>query len=100
MKLILKFVFILNAYFFISLSFIESVEARCVCKCVNGNVRAICSSTLDLKPLCSPTLCPMMTPKLKPLQPLTLAPLGTTRCELKQVYNSWTGQYEWKNLCQ
>ena len=100
MKLILKFVFILNAYFFISLISIENAEAGCVCKCVNGSVQAICSSTLDLRPLCPPKICPLMAPKLQPLQPLTLPPLGTTSCQLKQVYNSWTGQYEWQNLCQ
>ena len=80
--------------------FSSSVEAACVCRCVNGEVRAICSSTLDLPPICSPQLCPLVPPSLPPLEPLKLPPLGTTECRMVQVLNPRTNQYEWQRVCR
>ena len=76
-----------------------AVAARCECKCVNGNVQAICSSTLDMKPLCSPNVCPLVTPSVQPLQTPMVPPIGTSNCEKQQVYNAYTRKYEWKTLC-
>jgi hypothetical protein len=73
--------------------------AACTCQCVNGQVEAICQSAIDLKPLCSPTLCPLVPPALRPIESPTLPPLGTTQCHNQQVWNPSQGRYEWVRLC-
>lgn len=78
----------------------QSAFADCVCRCVNGQVQPICSSTMDLAPLCGAQLCPLTPSSLQPLTPPTLPPLGTTGCQNKQVLNPYSHQYEWKLICQ
>lgn len=75
-------------------------QAACVCRCVNGEVRALCSSSLDLEPICSPELCPLVPPSIEPLRAPTLPPLGTDNCSQKQVLNPITAQYEWRTVCR
>jgi len=94
-KILLKFFFT----GLIALISQPSISA-CQCKCVNGNVQAICSSTIDLQPICSPQICPLVPPSVRPIQPAELPPLGTTNCTMQQVYNSQRGLYEWKNICR
>lgn len=77
-----------------------AAQADCVCRCVNGQVQAICSSPLDLRPLCAPQLCPITPPTIRPLQMPQLPPLGASSCEQRQVLNPYTGRYEWRTLCQ
>ena len=74
-------------------------KASCVCACVDGEMRALCTSTLDLEPFCM-GICPLTNPSIKPLDSLELPPLGTTNCTNRQVYNSWTKKYEWERVCQ
>lgn len=83
---------------FISLS--ATARADCVCTCVNGQVQALCSSSLDLPPICSPRICPLTTPSIAPLQAPKLNPLGTTSCRQAQVLNPYTNRYEWKRVCR
>ena len=85
--------------FFANLIIPLKASADCICACVGGEVQAICSSTLDLAPICAPKICPLTTPSIKPLDSLELAPLGTTSCTNEQVYNYSTGRYEWTRLC-
>ena len=73
---------------------------NCVCRCVNGEMTPICSSSIDLPPICPLTLCPLTPPSLQPLNPLVLPPLGTSQCQNKQVLNQRSGQYEWRVICQ
>ena len=73
--------------------------AACTCQCVNGHVEAICQSTIDLKPICSPTLCPLVPPSLRPIESPTLPPLGTSQCHNQQVWNASLGRYVWMRLC-
>jgi hypothetical protein len=77
-----------------------SSQAACVCACVDGKVKALCTSSLDLEPICQPQLCPLTPPSIEPLRTPTLPPLGTKSCSQKQVLNSGTGQYEWRTVCQ
>ena len=74
--------------------------AACTCQCVNGTVTPICSSTLDMPPICSPAICPITPPSIAPINPLRIPPIGTSSCSMKQVYNNHTGQYEWKQICE
>lgn len=89
-------------FLFVSL-FIFNIKfafAGCSCRCVNGTVQALCSSTLDIPPICAPRICPSTTPSIKPLPSLKLNPLGTSSCRQKQVLNPYTGMYQWKRVCR
>lgn len=77
-----------------------SAQGQCVCRCVNGEMRPLCTSAIDLPPICPPTVCPLTPPSIAPIQPPTLPPLGTTSCSQQQVYNPRTGQYEWRSICR
>ena len=82
------------------LGFAFKADAACICRCVNGQVRALCNSTIDIPPICPPRLCPIAPAKIKPLPSLKLNPLGTTSCQQKMVLNPKTYQYEWKRVCR
>jgi len=84
---------------FASIGFSSVATANCECRCVDGEVRAICSSSIDLEPICSPRICPITNPSVTPIQRPVVPPIGTETCEQKQVYNEYTHQYEWKEIC-
>lgn len=75
-------------------------HASCNCQCVNGVVVLICTSPLDMQPICPPTICPMVTPSIQPINPLVIPPIGTTHCQQMQVADPKTGMYEWRTICQ
>ena len=75
-------------------------RADCVCRCVNGTVQALCSSTLDIEPICAPALCPIVPPAIRPIDPPTVPPVGTTSCRSEQVLNPATNLYEWRQVCR
>jgi len=77
-----------------------SANAACVCRCVNGEVRALCSSSIDLPPICPPTVCPITPPSVAPIQAPRIPPIGTTVCRQAQVVNPHTGRYEWREVCR
>lgn len=77
----------------------NTAQAACVCRCVNGTVQAICTSSLDIRPICSPTICPIAPPSIAPIQPPRVPPIGTSRCVQRQVLNPYTNQYEWREVC-
>lgn len=83
-----------------ALLFPVSALADCVCRCVNGKVQAICKSSIDLKPICALTICPIVPPSVRPIQPPVVPPIGTTKCKKQQVLNPKTKLYEWKTICQ
>ncbi len=60
----------------------------------NCSYRDICTSTLDLPSVGLNPLPSLPSMELMPLPSMQLPPLGTTRCEYKQV----NGQ--WRNVCQ
>lgn len=72
----------------------------CVCRCVNGEMTPLCNSSVDLPPICPPTICPIVPPSVQPINPPIIPPIGTTRCEYRQVINPRSGYYEWRNVCQ
>ena len=55
-----------------------------VCRCVNGEMQAICSSTLDIEPICARAICPITTPVVRPIDPLTMPPIGTSHALLQE----------------
>ena len=87
------------AMFSVLMAIATPAQADCTCACVNGQVEALCSSSIDLKPLCAMQLCPMTPLSITPIKPLTLPPLGTTSCHQAQVLNPYTRQYQWQTVC-
>ena len=86
------------ALLFVSIT--SEVRANCICRCVNGNMQAICSSSIDIQPICPPTICQIVPPSIAPIQSPTIPPIGTTNCAPQQVLNPYTHVYEWKSICQ
>jgi hypothetical protein len=76
------------------------VRADCVCRCVDGQVKAICQNAIDLKPICAPQVCQIVPPSVKPIQSPTVPPVGTKSCSQQQVFNPASGKYEWKSICR
>jgi len=75
-------------------------NARCVCRCINGQVQDVCDSAIDIPPICTPQICPITPPSIAPIPKPTIPPLGTTSCRQVQVLNPRTNQYEWRQVCQ
>lgn len=73
--------------------------ADCQCVCMSGEVQTVCSSSLDIQPICSPRVCPITPPSIEPIQQPRVPPIGTSNCIQRQVYNEYTHQYEWKEIC-
>ncbi|WP_291847751.1 hypothetical protein [Bradyrhizobium sp.] len=76
-----------------------SAKASCVCRCVDGEMQPLCSSSIDLPPICPLTICPLTPLSIAPIPPLQLPPLGTSQCEQRQVLNPATRRYEWRSIC-
>lgn len=77
----------------------HEASAACRCACVNGEVVPLCSSSLDIPPICPPRICPIVPPAIEPIQPPRIPPLGTDQCRMAQVLNPRTGRYEWREVC-
>lgn len=78
---------------------VDEAMAACQCVCVSGEVRPICSSTLDVRPICPPRVCPIVTPSVEPIQRPRVPPVGTKQCVQRQVYNERAQRYEWREIC-
>lgn len=79
---------------------VADANADCVCRCTNGQNVPLCSSTLDIPPICPPQVCPIEPPSVAPIQSPQLPPLGTQNCWQQQVLNPSTNQYEWQRVCR
>jgi len=80
--------------------FSGQVQAVCVCRCVDGEMQPLCSSSsIDLPPICPMTACPMAPPSVAPIRPMQITPLGASQCSQQQVMNPATRQYEWRRVC-
>jgi len=77
-----------------------AAEAACVCRCLDGKAKAICSSGTDIPPLCNATACPMTTPKRTPQDVRQTPPPVKPGCTNRQVYDPKTGKHEWAQICQ
>lgn len=73
-------------------------HAACTCSCVGGQMQAICTSTLDIRPPCL-GICPIAPPAVRPIAPLGIPPIGTSSCGPEQVLNPYTHRYEWRQIC-
>ncbi len=71
-----------------------------MCRCVNGEMVPLCTSSIDMPPICPPTICPLVPPSIAPIQPPVIPPVGTTHCEQKQVWSESRGEYVWREVCE
>jgi len=76
-----------------------ATHAGCQCSCVGGLPQPVCSSPLDVKPICANRACPPAPPSLAPPIEPRVPPVGASKCVQKQVLNEKTGRYEWKEIC-
>ena len=51
-----------------TMTFGETANAGCTCECVNGRMQPLCENSLDMPPICPPTICPIMAPSLPRFQ--------------------------------
>jgi len=80
--------------------FAGAASGGCECACVNGRVQPICSSTIEVKPYCAPTICPAPPPASTPATLPTIPPPGTSSCKLDQYWNPITNHSEWRQVCR
>jgi hypothetical protein len=78
----------------------RAAHAACECRCVDGQMQAVCASAIDLPRVCSVALCPIVPPAISPLERPQLPPLGTSSCRQEQVLDPATRRYEWRALCR
>ena len=83
----------------ISLACAGEAAAQCVCRCIEGELGAICLASSDVPPVCTPRLCPAAPQSTPPGISLAAPPAGTTECRLGQVLNPRSDRYEWMALC-
>jgi hypothetical protein len=84
----------------LGLGLTAQAHASCVCRCVDGKMRALCSNAIDIAPACPITVCGIPPAAIKPIERTHLPPLGTFHCDRQQVLNPTTQQYEWRRICQ
>jgi hypothetical protein len=82
-----------------ALALVSNANAACQCVCMSGEVRAVCSSTLDIAPICPLRVCPITPLSVEPIQRPRVPPLGTKKCAQRQIYNEYTHQYQWREVC-
>lgn len=75
-------------------------HATCVCRCVDGQMQPLCSNSIDIPPVCMPTVCGIVPPSIAPITPPSIPPLGASSCSQRQVQNPATGRYEWQRVCE
>jgi hypothetical protein len=79
-------------------------SATCSCACVDGQARPICSNSFDVPVVCPQTVCPLtMAPVVQQPPSAVIQPVlpgSQQTCADRQVYNSQTGQSEWRRLCE
>jgi hypothetical protein len=75
------------------------LQAACRCACVNGKIRNLCSSPIDIAQPCM-GICPIVAPSIAPIYTPRIPPVGAHSCRNVQVYNRNLRTYQWQNICQ
>ena len=89
-----------TAFVAILLACASEAPAECICRCINGELGAICLGPTDVPPACVPRICPASPQSTPPRIAQKAPPAGTTQCRMAQVLNPQTDQYEWIELCR
>jgi hypothetical protein len=78
----------------------QTASAACTCVCTPQGVMPYCQMAIEVPPICAPEVCPVAPPSVTPIMPPTVPPVGTTSCYPQQVFNPYTHQYEWQQVCR
>src|SRR5258708_10743077 len=78
---------------------VAHANAECVCQCVDGRMQPLCQNSIDLPPLCPPTICPITSPSIAPINPAILPPLGTSQCHQARACGTF-GNCQWQQICR
>jgi hypothetical protein len=62
-------------------------------------VQPLCSSSIDVPPVCAATFCAVAPPSIAPIQVPVIPPPGASDCVSRQVLNPATKRYEWRTIC-
>ena len=74
-------------------------EASCTCQCVDGEMQPLCSSSIDIPPICPPRICPLAVPSIEPINPPKIPPVGTSSCRQARICDQF-GNCRWQQVCQ
>lgn len=77
----------------------DSSQAACHCQCVNGQMQPLCDSSIELRPICPPAVCPIMAPGVPPISGPVLPPIGTSSCAPARVCDLY-GNCRWQQVCR
>ena len=89
------------AVILLTVAFVGTALADCVCQCVNGEVAAICTGNIAVQPQCAPRSCPAPSASLSMARNLQVSSQGGgSDCAPQQVMDPVSGKYEWKVLCR
>jgi hypothetical protein len=61
-------------------------------------MQPLCSSPMDIPPICPPTICGAPPPSIAPIETPRVPPIGTSYCRQVQVFDGY--QYRWREVCQ
>jgi hypothetical protein len=76
-----------------------TANASCTRQCIDGQMQPLSESSIDLPPLCPPTICPLIPQTIAPLNPLTFLPLGTSQCSEAQICDR-SGNCRCQQVCR
>jgi len=74
-------------------------EASCTCQCVDGGMQPLCSSSLDIPPICPPRICPIAAPAIAPINPPIIPPIGTSSCRQARICDPFAN-CRWQQVCE
>ena len=80
-------------------AFSSQAQAGCTCHCVNGQMQPLCSSAIDLPPICPPTVCPITSPSIAPISPPRIPPIGTSQCRQARICDQFAN-CRWQEVCR
>lgn len=77
---------------------VGATHAECICQCVDGEMEPLCESSIDLRPICPLTMCPIVAPSTAPIDTPTIPPPGTSQCKPARVCDTF-GNCRWQRVC-
>ena len=79
-------------------AFVSSAHAECICQCVNGQMQPLCTNSIEIPPICPPTICLIMSPSIPPIATPMIPPIGTSSCHPARVCDTF-GNCQWQTVC-
>lgn len=74
-------------------------HASCSCECINGRQVPVCSTFIEIRPICPITMCPIPPVSIQPGPVIQVPPVGGHRCYQAQVFDRYFNQYVWRQVC-